>query len=434
MKSGEKSTNRYALDEANLYYQEAFNLLNSKPDRSMSEQELLIETLNDWSLVQFFRGHFGDHHDLLFEYKDAAESIQDKAKIGMFYFWLGMVLSNLETYVDAYHYLKKSLTIGEELKDERVIGYACTFLIWACAELGRLNEATFYGERVLELSKRFLSDHIIFANSRGAVSQLNMFKGTGTSNIAMGRELIDQGLRISDVRTLWIGHACCGYGYIAKGDFESGIESFKQAFEVSVDPFLRQWASVMLGMCYLETLQAQEAEKALMEVVSFDEKFGSKEVGTPGRSFLGAILVLKGHLARGLEMMEEAKGSWIKIERKFLIAYSDYNFGKIYTQLAGGGRNVTFSFVAKNIGFLIKNIPFAAKKAEDYFQSAIEQWTEMGAKGWVGRASLDLGHLHKIKGRKEQARKYITDAIQLFEECEADVFLKQAKEALASLN
>ncbi len=57
----------------------------------------------------------------------------------------------------------------------------------------------------------------------------------------------------------------------------------------------------------------------------------------------------------------------------------------------------------------------------------------MGAKGWVGRASLDLGHLHKIKGRKEQARKYITDAIQLFEECEADVFLKQAKEALASL-
>jgi hypothetical protein len=32
-----------------------------------------------------------------------------------------------------------------------------------------------------------------------------------------------------------------------------------------------------------------------------------------------------------------------------------------------------------------------------------------------------------------EARKYITEAIQLFEECEADVFLKQAREALASL-
>jgi hypothetical protein len=57
----------------------------------------------------------------------------------------------------------------------------------------------------------------------------------------------------------------------------------------------------------------------------------------------------------------------------------------------------------------------------------------MGSKGWVGRAFLDLGRLHKIKGRKEQARKYIIDAIQLFEECEADVFLKQAREVLAAL-
>jgi hypothetical protein len=34
---------------------------------------------------------------------------------------------------------------------------------------------------------------------------------------------------------------------------------------------------------------------------------------------------------------------------------------------------------------------------------------------------------------KNEARKYISDAIQLFEECEADVYLKQAKEALAAL-
>jgi hypothetical protein len=61
--------------------------------------------------------------------------------------------------------------------------------------------------------------------------------------------------------------------------------------------------------------------------------------------------------------------------------------------------------VAKNIGFLIKNVPFAAKKAEDYFQSAIRQWNEIGSKGWMGRASLDLGRLHKVKGRNEEARR-----------------------------
>ncbi|MDD1750903.1 MAG: AAA family ATPase, partial [Methanothrix sp.] len=433
MKAGEKSKNRYSLEEANLYYQEAFNLLSSKSDRSMSEQELLIEIINDWSFVQYLRGHFGDLHNLLFQHKNAAELIYDKSKTGIFYYWLGQALFNLEMYVDAYDYLKKSLAIGEELKDQRVVGYALCELIWACAELGRFNEGDLYGERVLELSKKFPSDFIIFAMSRAGLAHLNLFRGTGTPGVEMGRELINKGLTLSDVRTLWVGHLCCGEGYIAKGEFESAIESLKQAIEVSVDPFHRQAASSLLGFVYLEALQVSEAEKVLMEVISFDEKFGSKHTGTPARSFLGAILILKGNLSKGLKMIEEAKDTFIKSERKWAAARSDYNFGVIYSQLAGGGQKPSFSLVAKNIVFLLKNIPFAAKKAEDYFQEAIRQYTELGSKGHLGRAFLDLGRLHKMKGRTDQARKYISDAIKLFDECEAEGFLKQAKEELASL-
>jgi tetratricopeptide (TPR) repeat protein len=193
MKAGGKSKNRYSLEEANLYYQEAFNLLNSKPDRSISEHELLIEILNNWSWVQFFRGHFGDLHDLLFQYKDTVELIHDKTKMGMFYSWLGVSLFQLETYVDSYHYLKKSLTIGEELKDQIVIGYALTHLVWSCTELGRFDEAALYGEQVLELSKNFPSDHMIFSQSRAALAGLHCYKGTGTPAIAIGKELIDHG-------------------------------------------------------------------------------------------------------------------------------------------------------------------------------------------------------------------------------------------------
>ncbi|MBW2637466.1 MAG: hypothetical protein JRC86_08105, partial [Deltaproteobacteria bacterium] len=433
IKAGEKSTRRYSLEEANQYYQEAFNLISAKPDRSMAEQELFIEILNNWSLVQYLRGHFEDLSDLLLQYKDTAESIQDKARIGMFYGWIGLALHQMGIYVDAYGYIKKSLKIGEELKDERIIGYACTFLIWSCAELGRLGEATLYEKRALELSKKFPSDHVIFGVSRGGVATLNLYKGTGTPCIEMGRDLIDYGQRLSDVRAVFIGHICCGYGYFAKGDFASAIESFKEAVEISVDPFYRQWASMWVGFSCLETLQVQEAEKAFMEVISFDEQYGSKPLGTGGRALLGPILVLKGELGRGLAMMKEARSEWLRNERKIAVALSDYNFGKIYAELAGGGQNITFSLVVKNIGFLVKNVPFAARKAEAYFQSAIRQWDEIGTPGWVGRASLDLGRLHKIKGRKEKAEKYFTDAIKLFEESEADVFLKEAREELASL-
>jgi tetratricopeptide (TPR) repeat protein len=89
--------------------------------------------------------------------------------------------------------------------------------------------------------------------------------------------------------------------------------------------------------------------------------------------------------------------------------------------------------MAKNIGFLIKNVPFASKKAEEHFNRAIGVAKEIGAKGMLGTAYLDLGLLHKSKKRIEEAKRCISEAIQLFEQCEMEEFLKQAKEALASL-
>jgi len=104
----------------------------------------------------------------------------------------------------------------------------------------------------------------------------------------------------------------------------------------------------------------------------------------------------------------------------------------LFTNGPGEGEK-SISFIAKNIGFLIKTIPFAHRKAEGHLTKAIETAKEIGAKSILGQAYLDMGRLHQTKGKTDEARKYISDAVRLFEECEADVFLKQAKEALAAL-
>ena len=81
----------------------------------------------------------------------------------------------------------------------------------------------------------------------------------------------------------------------------------------------------------------------------------------------------------------------------------------------------------------MKNVPFASRKAEGHYKKVIEVAEEMGAKIVMGSAYLDLGLLHKAKKRKEQANKCLSEAVKLFEQCEADVYLKQANEALESL-
>jgi len=89
--------------------------------------------------------------------------------------------------------------------------------------------------------------------------------------------------------------------------------------------------------------------------------------------------------------------------------------------------------IARNLGFIIKHVPSAAKKANEHFNNAVSTARETGAKGIEGQALLDLGRLQKVKGRKEMARDCLSESAKIFEACEAEFFLKQAKEELANL-
>jgi len=82
---------------------------------------------------------------------------------------------------------------------------------------------------------------------------------------------------------------------------------------------------------------------------------------------------------------------------------------------------------------LAKTLPVALKRAEYHFNKAVEMANEIGAKGVMGQAYLDLGLLHKTRKRKDQAKQYILKAIQLFEETNAEVYLKSARQAMESL-
>lgn len=90
-------------------------------------------------------------------------------------------------------------------------------------------------------------------------------------------------------------------------------------------------------------------------------------------------------------------------------------------------------WLAKNIGFLVRNLPFAGKKSEEHLNKAIECAERIGTKGILGQVYLDLGLVSKLKKRTNKEREFISKSIDLFEQYEAEVFLKQEKDVLESL-
>ena len=434
MKSGEKSLKKYAVEESHKYYKEAYNLLLDKRNKTKEEEGQIIELLLKWAYVFYYRGDFKGLTDVLSAHVDMAESLDDKARVGMFYAWMGHVLWQREKYRDSYQYLHKALELGEKIDNKQIIGYACCWLAFTYAELGLLgDEAIGFAKRGEAIAEILESDDYLYFCSLYGIAQIYCFRGESKKVYEVAKRILDYGNEHHNPRSLVWGHTCMGYSYFIAGNFSSAVECCQKAIEVSVDPFYSQVPRCLAGGCYVMNDQFQEAEAALEEVLAYSQQFGCDVLTTPAQLFLGVVLISKGKFGQGLNMIEDVKQSCLENERRCYAVLTEYVLGKVYLQIVEGAGPMSLSTIAKNIGFLIKNVPFADKKAELHFNKAIDTAKEIGAKGFLGLAYLDLGLLHKAKKRKDQAKKCISEAVQLFEQCEADVYLKQARELLVSL-
>jgi tetratricopeptide (TPR) repeat protein len=185
-------------------------------------------------------------------------------------------------------------------------------------------------------------------------------------------------------------------------------------------------------MAYFFSGQFQQAENVYQSSLNFCEKHGLGQMSVICQTFLAPILIAKGDMKQGTELLEKAQETFIRNQRRVWYAFSENILGNVNLQIATGPKP-SLSIMAKNIGFLVKQFPFAGKKAEEHFNKAIELFKEIGAKGFLGQAHLSLGLLYKASKRTDQARQCILKAINIFQECESDIYIKQANEALNSL-
>ncbi len=435
VKSGEKSFRRYALEESHQYFRDAFDLVSNKTAKTREEERLVIDILNSWGMVFHLRGDFRGMEELLKRHKSLAESSGDKSTLGQFYAWLGhaSVMNRLKLK-DAYQYLSMALKLGEEVDNKRVVGWACAYLQSICFMLGLQDQSIHFMKQAKEISGLLESDHYLYFHTMTNIGFVHWMRGERQKTLDTGKALLEFGQRESNVRCLAMGNLTIGHSYLLAGDFSSASQFYERSLQVSADPFHSKVAEAMLGYCHVLSGQPLEADNLLQGILCFSDEFGFELFGKAGYVLLGVVMIAKGQMSRGLRMIEEARQYFVENETRYHVALSEYSLGKVYFQIVEGVGPIRIPTMAKNIGFLIKNVPFASKKAEDHFNKAINVSKEIGARGILGQAYLDLGLLQKTREKKDKARECISEAAKLFEECEAEVYLKQAKEAMASLD
>ncbi len=432
IKSGEKSLARYAVEEAHKYFKQAYDILASKEEISEAEKDLLIDILNSWGYSFYYIGEINEFIDLFKNHQPLADSLDDKARSGMFYVWFGIANYMAGRSKDAYECLRKSLELGETAGNQKVIGYACTWLTWACAELGRFSEGIDYGEKAQKIALSFLSDQYIFFKSLSGICYISFCKGDANSIFEGAKRLLEYGEKNANSRCKVFGHWMKGFGYYSLGDMKSSQKSCEKAMEVALDPAYPEFPKVTLGMAYFFEGKLQEAEKVFKSNLDFSEKHGMGQISVLDQCFLSPILIAKGHMKQGAELLEKARKTMIKNQRRVWYALSEHILGEVNLQIATGPKPA-LSIMAKNVGFLVKSVPFATKKAEEHFNKAVELFKEIGANGFLGLTYLSLGLLYKSSKRTDQAKQCVLEAIAIFRDCGAKANLKQANEVFDSL-
>jgi class 3 adenylate cyclase/tetratricopeptide (TPR) repeat protein len=434
MQSGKKSLKRYAVEESHRYYKEAYDMLIPELSGGGRERRLLLELLNTWSPVFYFRGSFKELETLLKRHLDLAQSSEDKEERGMFYVWLGMSLWGRARFMESYRYLHGALKLGEQSGSKRVMGYVGAWLPWPCVELGFFGEALVHAERAREMSDHFEADYYPYYQSLDSTAFVHYAIGEPLKICELGEALLKYGQEKSSIRAITWGHYVKGWSYMAAGDFSSSIRSCERAIQSSPDPFYTQFPKLSLGMGYVSNQEYDKAKEPLQAVLKHAQDFGCEVLGTASQVFLGVIAIQAGRFAQGMDMLEEGRRLLSENQGRYRLAVIEFVLGEIFLNIAGRKKvPVGLPVLIKNFRFIIKEVPFASRKAEQHYYKAIEIARAIGVKGIQGQAYLGLGRLYSFKRKKHLAEECLSSAIRIFEECQARAFLDQSRETLAAL-
>lgn len=430
--SGRKSLKKYAVQESHKYYQRAFQILRKTLRDSEEEKWVLIDFLNEWAQVFYYRADFAGFTKLFLEHQAMAESLADKAILGIFYGWLGITLFCIGKAKESYAYSLKALELGEWTKGFSAIGLAYTNLTWACAELKLLDQGMQYGQEVLARVKDL--EPIAYFLSLGGLGMIHLFKGDSQNNFELGRILQEFGESRSDLRSTVVGYICTSYAHYTDGDFPRAVEWAKKAVELSNDPLFTVWPKLVLANYFVQTDQFQEANEILQEIIPVCQHLGMDYIVTSAQALQGVVLIAAGQFSRGLKRIKAGFRVLTDNGRLYSHYLIEISLAEIYFQVATRARPVGLWAAVKNLGFVLREVPFAKRKAKAYLNKIIQVGKEVGARGFVhGHALLNLGLLHQQNGRQELAQDCLNEAQRIFGQCHSEKSSQQIHQALADM-
>ncbi|MCB2149401.1 MAG: AAA family ATPase [Deltaproteobacteria bacterium] len=427
IRSGTKALRRCALEESDQYFREARAILEDWHSESEEENALMLDVINEWAFVFYFRGRNRELLALFQKYQPLLDNLGDPSREGMYWAWHGCALWHRHRFMEAYECLSRAIALGKQADDDRLLAYANTWMSFPCIELGKIDEAIACSQAAQRLYEEGrVKDPYVFFHALAGSGYAFWHRGDRQATYDIGTRLLEFGRHQTNIRSLVMGHCCHGWSYLISGDMARAAVDFEEAVRISADPWYAQFP--ILALCYgrISSGQSGSALNLLNQLMAFSDAHGAEFVGEPARFFHRMISVQEGDVEEGIARMEQLLEKWRGQGCRLRYLTCGFVMACVYRQLhhltepSSGAEGTD------------RSNPFL-QKALDWYRSCTDTAKELGAGAMHGRTLLELGSLYQTMGSHDEASDAYRKSAALFEQSDAGIYLQQAREKMDKL-
>ena len=438
MLSGGNSVEKYALEEAHHYFEQAYELVSSMPEETEESRALLLDILGVWAWVFTLRGEHAVACGILEPHREMAESLDDLGRRATFYMGLAAAESGRGRWATILELSEKAYSIAEEIGIPQMAAVACNGLVWSMFELGELDEAVQVGWRGHELCRESLEAGVTDWQTRqiewmilGGVCQTYWYKGEVRDARELAHYIEEESSARDDRRGAVIAGFCHAYAHVSTGELTAAVRSLDETLGLSPDPVWVGALQLCRCIALVEHGQEQDAEPVL-EMLYELTKDRFLQVATLAHVHLASCRAARGEFREADSMIRDTMGFLEETNSISRLLVSQYLLGKVYTQLVVRAHGDGADVISKAAVPGINDVGDADAAAVRYLTEAIEGSNAIGAHGISCPANLELARLHGVMERDEQLRECATLSLKDAEERGAQGYVERAKEVLTT--
>jgi tetratricopeptide (TPR) repeat protein len=404
--AGDKSAKIYSPEDAIAYYEEALKKLDNLPD-TRSNKEKRVDIFIKQARVMRLMGRFKEHIKSLEKNLPIVEELGDKNRLSEYYFKMGFYYSVMGELADSNKYLTNSIKLAQVTKNERIIGLASLRLAVSYWYKGERRKGFPHAEKAVEIMKN-LGDSYWLARSFRVLGLFYWMVGEWDKSIEWMEKSLEISKEVSDVNLLSLAYWSISIPHLDKGEWDVAVDYCKKSLDTSPVPLHSVFGTGFLGYAYYKKGEFENSIEHLARAIQQSKDFGLGHQLAQYSLYLAETYLSTDNKNKALEIVNNILG---------IIRDSGYRYWE------GVHHRI--------VGELCDKTEF--REAKKHIEESIKILKKIGAKNELAKSYLSLGHLYKEKGKKDKAKKYASQALNIFEKLGTLHEPEKARELLRDL-